>query len=533
MKILFSMRHLGCVRNFETVLCLLAERGHEVQVVSDGGGTEGDRDYARQLADRYRSLRFVGVRRESSVWRGLTHSVRAGLDYLHYLHPAYHHAPRLRGRVEARAPAVVVRLSRLPGLRGRLGVRALSATLSAAERAIPPNPAAKQLMARTRPDVVVVTPLSWFASPQVDYVRSAKALGISTALCVRSWDNLTSKGSIYEIPDLVTVWNQKQKDAAIALHDVPPERVAVTGAHPYDHWFEWRARSRAEFCDRVGLASNKPFLMYACSSRFVAPDEAAFVRTWIEHVRASNLPQLREAGILIRPHPENVQTWDVVRLSRDNGARVVVWPPQGTTPLERGAKADYYDSLYHSAAVIGLNTSAFIEAAVIGRPVCTLLAPEFADVQQGTLHFHHLVEANGGLQVSHDVPTHLEQLASACSQRRERASADRTTFIETFVRPQGCNVPSAQCLVDALERLALDTGRRAARPRLWVHAWRAVLFPLAVRSERAFLIAKQREKGEDPTYAPVLSRFLLHPKVGLLRIAKRPLLKNFVHKTPT
>jgi hypothetical protein len=183
MKILFSMRHLGWVRNFEGVLCRLSQRGHEIHVVSEGG-TAGDRDFVRQLTHRYRSLTFVEGRRESSVWREVAQWMRAGLDYLHYLHPIYCQAPRLRRRVEARAPAFFLRLSRLPVLRSPLGLRVLTATLSAAERAIPSNPGVARLIARTQPDVLVVTPLFWFASPQVDYVRSAKALGIRTMLCV-------------------------------------------------------------------------------------------------------------------------------------------------------------------------------------------------------------------------------------------------------------------------------------------------------------------------------------------------------------
>jgi hypothetical protein len=517
MKILFSMRHLGWVRNFEGVLCRLSQRGHEIHVVSEGG-TAGDRDFVRQLTHRYRSLTFVEGRRESSVWREVAQWMRAGLDYLHYLHPIYCQAPRLRRRVEARAPAFFLRLSRLPVLRSPLGLRVLTATLSAAERAIPSNPGVARLIARTQPDVLVVTPLFWFASPQVDYVRSAKALGIRTMLCVGGWDNLSTKGSIYEMPDLVTVWNQTQKDEAIALHGVPPERVAVTGAHIYDHWFEWRASSREEFCDRVGLAADKPFLLYVCSSRFVAPDEATFVRTWIDQVRAANHPRLRDASILIRPHPENVQWWGAVTLSRlDN---VVVWPREGTTPSTRAAKVDYYDSLYHSAAVIGLNTSAFLEAAIVGRPVYTMLAPEFTEVQEGTLHFRHLVEANGGvLQVSGDVATHLEQLASACSEPRQRTARDET-FVEAFVRPHGCDVSSTPRVVEAIERVGRDTTKCAVRTPLWVYAWRAALFPLAVRGALAFVIAKERAKGKNVARLRAFRRLLLHPKAGLMRVLR-------------
>ena len=61
------------------------------------------------------------------------------------------------------------------------------------------------------------------------------------------------------------------------------------------------------------------------------------------------------------------------------------------------SKEDYFESLHYSAAVVGLNTSAFLEAAIVDRPVHTILAPEFSDNQQGTLHFHYLLNVGGGV----------------------------------------------------------------------------------------------------------------------------------------
>ena len=40
---------------------------------------------------------------------------------------------------------------------------------------------------------------------------------------------------------------------------------------------------------------------------------------------------------------------------------------------------------------LGVNTSAMIEAAILGRPVLSVLAPEFAATQEGTVHFHYLL----------------------------------------------------------------------------------------------------------------------------------------------
>jgi hypothetical protein len=53
------------------------------------------------------------------------------------------------------------------------------------------------------------------------------------------------------------------------MHGVAPERVVVTGAHCYDQWFgRAPSRSRDSFCSRVGLRSDRSFVLYLCSSLF-------------------------------------------------------------------------------------------------------------------------------------------------------------------------------------------------------------------------------------------------------------------------
>ena len=53
--------------------------------------------------------------------------------------------------------------------------------------------------------------------------------------------------------------------------------------------------------------------------------------------------------------------------------------------------------MYHTEAVVGVNTSAMIESGIVGRPVYTVQAEEFAATQEGTLHFQHLKNVDGGL----------------------------------------------------------------------------------------------------------------------------------------
>ena len=90
--------------------------------------------------------------------------------------------------------------------------------LATCERAIPSSRIVEDLIRSRRPDAVLVTPLVTDRSPQVDVIKSAQALGIPAALCVASWDHLTTKGLIRVQPDLVSVWNEQQKAEALAYH---------------------------------------------------------------------------------------------------------------------------------------------------------------------------------------------------------------------------------------------------------------------------------------------------------------------------
>ena len=47
--------------------------------------------------------------------------------------------------------------------------------------------------------------------------------------------------------------------------------------------------------------------------------------------------------------------------------------------------------------MVGVNTSAKIEGDIIGRPVYSVIAEDFAVTQEGTLYFQHLKREVGGL----------------------------------------------------------------------------------------------------------------------------------------
>ena len=471
MKILFAVTHVGFLRNFESTLALLAERGHQVHIASDRRQVADVID-TTPILDRLRA-RHPGAFTEEAIpfdkrspWYLFSTFVRGALDYWRYLAPEFDDAPALRARGRANAPRVMVWLSDLPGLRRPAGIRMLRRVLTWVERAVPARNDVHRLLDRAPWDLVFLTPLLYFGSQQIDYVRAARQRSIPTLLGVGSWDHLTTKGLIHERPDRVVVWNEHQRREAAELHGIDPSRVVVTGAQAYDHWFALEpSTTREAFCARVGLPADRPYLLYLCSSPFIAPHEVPFVRSWIAGVRGSGSELLRTAGIMVRPHPQNAAQWADVDLSAYGD--VAIWPRAGANPINLSARYEYYDSMHHSHAVVGINTSALIESGIVGRLVYSIRAAEFASTQEGTLHFHHL-RRGGLLRMADSLAAHIGQLErSFASVERDREEIRQ--FIQHFVRPSGLDRPATPQVVDAAEATALlkpASGRLPAGIRL-------------------------------------------------------------------
>ena len=474
MKVVFIARHFTYFRNFESVVTALAERGHSVHLAADREEALGGRELVDRVAAAHPRQVTVGFTPilHWGRYRRLAGALRLGLDYLRYSDERYDTTPRIRERAYERTPWFVLVLAALP-------FRSLVVwSLERLEQAVPRQLGIDAFLTEQAPDILLITPLIELGSPQLDYVRAARALGIRSALCVWSWDHLSSKALIRVVPDKLIVWNETQRDEAQRFHGIPAGRVIVTGAQCFDRWFDRQpSRPLAEFCGRVGLPAASPFVLYVGSALFKgSPSEALLAARWAEAVRRSDDPRLREMPILVRPHPQRLDEWRapeaVEALAR---AGVAIW---GSNPVDPESRADYFDSLFHAAAVVGLNTSALVEAAIVDRPVFTLLLPEFRENQEGTFHFHHLLTVGDGfLNRARSLDEHVAQLAAGIGGAPVRANRP---FVERFIRPHGIAVAATPVFVDALEQ-EVSLGPAAPRPApLWTLALRPLVYALVL-----------------------------------------------------
>ena len=116
-------------------------------------------------------------------------------------------------------------------------------------------------------------------------------------------------------------------------------------------------------------------MFYVCSSPFVvnkSDDEVTFVTAWLDALRGSADERLQRLGVMVRPHPRgNRGRREVVPEARAANVRPSAERSRlaatSARRIRRCSAADFYDSLVHSAAVVGINTTAMIEARSSGR----------------------------------------------------------------------------------------------------------------------------------------------------------------------
>lgn len=467
MRVLFLLGATSRIRNFRDALVALADHGHEVRLA--GRLRKGSFELPKSVEHERISGRVNPTQRVDE-WRDFVDLLRGARDYVRYFDPRYAQATRLVRRAYEIAPTEFALFCERHSWVKRRWTWVARA-LALCEDLIPVDPGFEAFLREERPDLILVTPLVTFESYQTDYVKAAHRLGIPVVFIPFSWDNLTNKGLMRVRPDRVLVWNDVQRREAVDLHGCPADSVVVTGAARFDDFFaRTPGMARQEFLAPLGLDPARPVILYLGSSQLTGPNEMELVRRWAEALRASDDEVVRSCGILVRPHPAVRSSWVSVDLSGLGNVGL-------SLDASRGGDQELFDSIYHAHAVVGLNTSAMLEAAVVGRPVHTLVMPGFDEGQVGTIHFHYLVEAYGGLAtIARDFGEHHRQLSPVL--RGDPVSTMKSRrFAEQFLRPHGVDRPVSAILAAEIERAGAIVKRpRAVSPfhaplRAGLRAW--------------------------------------------------------------
>lgn len=457
---------------YDYVVRYLYAMGHKVCIICPANFSEDGNKSGRALAKLLKEVPEIQLfdaltpTHKNSYWVELLRHLRDYAVFVRPEHPSPHIAPIWIGKELSKK---MLRRLEMPLIHSFIRSKTARRLLAFFELRIPPHEAILAWLREYRPQVLFASPYVFRGDIEVEYTKAAQSLGIPVIASLLSWDNLTSKGTYHVKPDQLFVWNQSLVEEAVQIHDFEPHQVFVSGAPVYDPWFDLSpSTDRASFCAQVEIDPAKPYVLYLCSSKSVTNHETDLIRMLIANMES--IDESSRPSLIIRPHPFK-EMGD--GLEND---WVKVFPIGGQRPDTDEARSTYYDTLYHSAVVIGVNTTGFLESAILDRPCLTIVTPRTSSGQEMRAHFKHLMDAEF-IEVAKDFPELVERtmrIVSGIDALRE----NRRKFVRDFIRPHGLTVPATRVMAGAI--LAVGRGEG---PENWDirNSPEAVMSPLPVR----------------------------------------------------
>ena len=203
----------------------------------------------------------------------------------------------------------------------------------------------------------------------VPFVVEARRQRLPIAAHVASWDHTVGKGVIAPFCDVYVVQNRTMLEDLVRYHDIPRERIVVTGWPQTDVYA--KRRERAEYDALVhsfGLESATPLVLVMGNTSTNAPYEDRFVERMVRWWEAEARGRL---SLLFRPHPRDRAWRD--RFAAARATEGVHVQEASFTDLEVLATL-----LQHAACVVANAGTILLEAIVNDRPAVCVLYDEGA-----------------------------------------------------------------------------------------------------------------------------------------------------------
>lgn len=138
-------------------------------------------------------------------------------------------------------------------------------------------------------------------------LKASRRAHIPSIGITRGWDNL-DRLFLPTIPDKLIVQNEVMKEHAVAFHDVPAKKIAVTGFPQFDLYLQTSIyEPREDFLRKFGLDPDRQMIFYGGEGEW-APHDEHIVAHIVAMIEDNELCE--PCSLIIRPH------WSDVALKR-------------------------------------------------------------------------------------------------------------------------------------------------------------------------------------------------------------------------
>lgn len=454
MKVLFVLDNYSKYFSIDDVVRELIQRGHDVTLIMGMEEKKNVPDDAVQKAKEDLPNLKTEPLLKRKFMRKFARDIRELLNYAHILNNEETRQWDVAKWNRFFHPFVWRVITSDAGKR-KLKDRSFQKTLRSIEEKIPVVARIRSQLKHHNPDLVIALPLVNADSKENEYIKAALDLGIPCVYSMYSWDNIASKGTFQSRPDFNIVWNKPLAEELARVHDVQADRIFVSGAPRFDSLVESGAGyilPREEFCRIAGINPEKKFILYVGSTFLV---NSEFKKALNEDAPALEIadafqkyPETKDVNVLFRPHPTNAGTGkDIQKQQRKN---VSVYPVHGEFPDTEEKRRMFYNSIQHSIAVVGINTTAFLEASALDKPCITFVTKEFGETQQ-LPHFHHL--ADGDFLETANGAEGVAEIVGRIVKGADARSSQRHAFVKNFLKSIEPGKSAAETYADLVEKL--------------------------------------------------------------------------------
>ncbi|MFA5974907.1 MAG: hypothetical protein WC859_01925 [Elusimicrobiota bacterium] len=274
--------------------------------------------------------------------------------------------------ISGRKRRTLYQILALPGL--------FQLTLFVIERLIGRNRSVDNLLDKTRP-VMVVFPSQGTDLMALDVLAACRERKIQTFMLINGWDNLSTKGTMTDHPDILAVWGEESREHAARIQHIEPARIRVLGV---PHFEVYRNTVPPEKISHIraihAIPADRKIIIFAGCSRDVAELDLLG-----ELDRAMGQGTMSGYHVIYRPHPWGHDSQLETRFS-DRHFRFITMDAQireghervdrlglGRRPDHFVPGLDYYPALMASAhCVISPLSTFLIESAVMGKPALAI-----------------------------------------------------------------------------------------------------------------------------------------------------------------
>jgi len=223
-----------------------------------------------------------------------------------------------------------------------------------------------------RPSLVFVANL--FSVLDIEVLREAKSRSVYTVGMIKSWDNVTSKGLVRQLPNKVIVHTEIMREEMHRFADMKYEDIFVSGVPQYDMYFAPDRMSREEFFKKFSLDPYKRLILLLEPGLKLAPHGHEIWDIVEKALERKQLPE--DVQVLVSIHPAYKAREDLIprhkKLTFVRFGYRLVEGNYKTWEFSEDAAADLMRAVRHSDLVLTTFSTMNIEASIFDKPIINI-----------------------------------------------------------------------------------------------------------------------------------------------------------------